>query len=101
MLKTVAEQIREKFGGRHAYRIGGDEFLAFAVDMEEEEVCRLGRAMSEALRKENIEISVGIQWEKEVSSLEELIKTAEKKMYKAKQKYYEKEEHDRRKRERR
>lgn len=101
MLKTVAEQIREKFGGRHAYRIGGDEFLAFAADMEEEEVCRLGRAMSEALRKENIEISVGIQWEKEVSSLEELIKTAEKKMYKAKQKYYEKEEHDRRKRERR
>ena len=101
MLKTVAEQIREKFGGRHAYRIGVDEFLAFAVDMEEEEVCRLGRAMSEALRKENIEISVGIQWEKEVSSLEELIKTAEKKMYKAKKKYYEKEEHDRRKRERR
>ena len=101
MLKTVAEQIREKFGGHHAYRIGGDEFLAFAVDMKEEEVSRLGREISEALRKENIEISVGIQWEKEVSSLEELIKTAEKKMYKAKQKYYEKEEHDRRKRERR
>ena len=101
MLKTVAEQIREKFGSRHAYRIGGDEFLAFAVDMKEEEVSRLGREISEALRKENIEISVGIQWEKEVSSLEELIKTAEKKMYKAKQKYYEKEEHDRRKRERR
>ena len=101
MLKTVAEQIREKFGSRHAYRIGGDEFLAFAVDMKEEEVSRLGREISEALRKDNIEISVGIQWEKEVSSLEELIKTAEKKMYKAKQKYYEKEEHDRRKRERR
>ena len=101
MLKTVAEQIREKFGSRHAYRIGGDEFLAFAVDMNEEEVSRLGREISEALRKDNIEISVGIQWEKEVSSLEELIKTAEKKMYKAKQKYYEKEEHDRRKRERR
>lgn len=101
MLKTVAAQIRKTFGLRHAYRIGGDEFLVFALDMEEDTVCRLGKEMTEALKEKSIDISVGIQWETEVLSLEELIRGAEQKMYREKRAYYEQEAHDRRKRDRR
>ena len=98
MLKAVAEQIRSKFGTDYTYRIGGDEFLAFAMDMEEEQVNLLGRELEQALAEKNFHISVGVQWEAEISSVNDLIKGAEKKMYLAKKEYYAQEGHDRRRR---
>lgn len=98
MLKAVAEQIRSKFGTGYTYRIGGDEFLAFAMDMEEEQVNLLGRELEQALAEKNFHISVGVQWEAEISSVNDLIKGAEKKMYLAKKEYYAQEGHDRRRR---
>ena len=98
MLKAVAEQIRSKFGTDYTYRIGGDEFLAFAMDMEEEQVNLLGCELEQALAEKNFHISVGVQWEAEISSVNDLIKGAEKKMYLAKKEYYAQEGHDRRRR---
>lgn len=94
MLKTVAKQMREKFGTQYTYRIGGDEFLAFAVDKDRETVGRLCREMEAVLAKKNFHISVGVHWETEVSSMDILVKEAEKKMYMAKRDYYEKERKD-------
>ena len=34
MLQTVASLMRTQFGDRHVYRIGGDEFVVLAQDME-------------------------------------------------------------------
>ena len=88
MLHKVADQIRKQFGDQSAYRIGGDEFVVFIKDREENSIEKLCRNMESVLEKEQIHISIGIQWEKEVSSIRRLIKKAEKKMYVAKRAYY-------------
>lgn len=98
MLKAVAEQMRSKFGAEHTYRIGGDEFLAFVADMDEGKVDRLSREIEQALTDKGFHISVGVQWETGISTIDTLIKGAEKKMYLAKKEYYAQEGHDRRRR---
>lgn len=95
MLKRVAAWIREVFGLRHSYRLGGDEFLVFAPDMDEVAVSCKAKRVVERLREEYIFISVGIQWTTIPFSVDEMIKSAERKMYKAKEKYYEMGMHNR------
>lgn len=96
MLKTVAGQIREKFGTHYSYRIGGDEFLIFAPDMDEREVTFRITEIASALEKKGIYVSVGMQWAAGDFVLDAVIKAAEKKMYCEKKKFYEREENDRR-----
>lgn len=94
MLKATARTLREKFGDQYTYRIGGDEFLAFCVDVDEETVNQLSRDVAEQLEKEGVHISIGVQWQEKVTSMSAIIKEAEKKMYAAKKKYYEKKKND-------
>ena len=100
MLKAVAEEIRIRFGSDHTYRIGGDEFLIFAIDMEEETIRRLIDETERQLERRGFYISTGFSREEQVSSLQALIKMAEKKMYAAKKAYYDRAQNDRRRRER-
>lgn len=95
MLKTVAAQIRKMFGEQYTYRIGGDEFLAFASDMEKETAERLGKELTEVLEQQNIYVSVGVQWQEHVPSINTLIKAAEKNMYAKKTAFYEQQNPDR------
>lgn len=97
MLKAVSGQLLDRFGRQHTYRIGGDEFLAFAPDMEEEDVTVRVREMEAALERQNFHISVGVQWAEDVPSMDTLVKAAEQRMYLAKKAFYENETHDRRK----
>lgn len=89
MLKRVASWIQEVFGLQYAYRLGGDEFLVFTPDMDEAAVSCKTKRVVEGLRKEYIFISVGIQWAAIPFSVDEVIKSAERKMYNTKEKYYE------------
>ena len=98
MLRTVASKLQEKFGTQYTYRIGGDEFLAFAVDMDEAAVKMLSRETESELKKEGFHVSVGVEWETAVSSMDALVKAAEKKMYASKKAYYERKGNDRRQR---
>lgn len=95
MLKDVAEGIRRAYPTEYLYRIGGDEFVAFVPDMDERELQSKSRELMENLETKDYHISIGIQWEMEVSSMEALIKSAEKKMYAEKSSYYEREADDR------
>ena len=88
ILKAVAQQLRDKFGNQGTYRIGGDEFLVLCMDMEEETVQGRTAEIEEALAQAQFHVSAGCQWQRKVSSMEELVKAAEKKMYTAKQAYY-------------
>ena len=97
MLKTVAQQIRNCFGAESAYRIGGDELILFVPDKPAETVDRMCCQLAETLEKEKYYISVGVQWEENVTSFSALIRAAEKKMYMAKKTYYEKEVNNKRK----
>ena len=97
MLKAVARELRAGFGNDRAYRVGGDEFILFAVDTEEAEILRRSETMSAALEREGYHISVGIAWTPApVDHLDLLIKCAEKQMYAVKSAYYQGQAHDRR-----
>ncbi len=96
MLQELARQMRAQFGEQYTYRIGGDEFLAFVADRQAAEVERLGSQLEAGLAAKRIHISVGIQWEEAVSSMDELVEAAEQKMYAAKRAYYANKENDRR-----
>lgn len=89
MLRMVAREMKKQFGKENIYRIGGDEFVIFVPGAEKEEVLTASEELTRALQENDYHISVGVQYENNVSSLEELIKSAEKKMYEAKKKYYE------------
>ena len=115
MLRAVSARLLDGFGEQHSYRIGGDEFLAFAIDMDEADLQNRVDAMRSALEKEGFHISVGVQRIKKAASkeqspdglstgspsaedlsMEKLVKAAEHKMYLEKKAYYETAEHDRR-----
>ena len=98
MLQAVAKQLQATFGPTFAYRIGGDEFLAFALDREEEEVLRQTEELQAALEAQRFPVSIGVQWEEPPFVLDALIKAAEQKMYDANRAYYQDSRHDRRSR---
>lgn len=89
MLRAVGDCIRTCFGMEQAYRIGGDEFIVFVAGETEAEVQRRSEAMEETLKAKGYYVSVGIQWEERFSVLADLVKAAEKKMYAAKERFYE------------
>ena len=74
--------------GENVYRIGGDEFVVFMLDIEKEQFVKKTELFQRNANKENISVSVGALWKVHCDSL------SEKKMYAEKQKYYE--THDRR-----
>lgn len=90
---NTAKQISEVFG-ENVYRIGGDEFVVFMLDIEKEQFVKKTELFQKNANKENISVSVGALWKVHCDSLSEMLKDAEKKMYAEKQKYYE--THDRR-----
>ena len=97
MLQTVAQEIVKQFGGEYIYRIGGDEFVVFKPGADMAEMEALEEKLSAVLSEKDYHISVGIQCEKDVVSISELVKAAEKKMYIKKMQYYEQKSCDRRK----
>ncbi|MBQ5333153.1 MAG: diguanylate cyclase [Oscillospiraceae bacterium] len=98
MLKFIADELNKQFG-ESTFRIGGDEFVAFAADIDRSEAERRTELITQAAEKETYHISVGIDVRlKEGLSMEELIRSAESEMYKVKRLYYEQRGHDRRSR---
>ena len=97
MLKAVAREIQSRLGGQHAYRVGGDEFIIFTVDVGKDEVIRSSEAVAAMLAAEGYYVSVGVDWHPApVEHLDLLVKTAEKRMYDAKRAYYQTPGRDRR-----
>ncbi len=99
LLCAVADELCNQFGEAHTYRIGGDEFVVFTLDLPEEEISQRCKAALQSLKKRNYSISFGIAWQAlpvTETELASLIKSAEKRMYAAKQIYYSDPTHDRR-----
>ena len=98
MLKTVAVTIRNYFGDEHSYRIGGDEFVAFVLDEETEDIKKKTEAVARKLEAKGYYVSVGISIgrPKNLTEMEELVKKAEAEMYAVKKIFYENGGRDRR-----
>lgn len=97
MLQYIATVMQNIFGTSDTYRIGGDEYVAFGLDKEEDEVKAMIEKMKQAVEAAGYHVAVGMQYrEKTELEMEDLVKDAEQKMYDDKRAYYEKNGIDRR-----
>lgn len=98
MLKAVAYAIKSYFGGQHSYRIGGDEFVAFALDAQPQDVAKWSQEIAAALEKQGYFVSLGTcrGCPEQAEQIEEMVKNAETQMYAAKRSFYERAGRDRR-----
>lgn len=97
LLQNTAEHIRTVFPDE-TFRIGGDEFVALAKDMDESTFCQKIEAVRRLFQESGISISIGGAWKQTCSDLNLLLKEADEKMYEEKRQYYENagRSHDRR-----
>lgn len=90
MLKMIAKTLKEQFGARDVYRIGGDEFVAFAIDHDPACLQKKISAVQRLTEEHDYHVSIGSA-QKICAELDMdlLLKEAEKEMYAAKKRYYE------------
>lgn len=97
MLQFVGKTLQKEFGERNSFRIGGDEFVVLVTDEKEEviqaKIDRVQVLVEEKSYHVSIGYSVGNTSETDISLL---ISTAEKRMYEAKQLFYQQRGVDRR-----
>lgn len=88
MLKTVVEVFRRVFSPENVYRIGGDEFVVFCRNQEEQEVYNKSEHARKDLKKQGYEISIGIEWRASNIDIKTMVNVAEESMKLDKQRYY-------------
>ena len=102
LIMAAADCIRSSFEGvDDIFRIGGDEFcLITTMDEDQIEECLKKLAITSAGCKgkyiNGVSISSGIGTDREHAHIENIVREADKNMYKQKQDYYNMAEHDRR-----
>ncbi len=93
MLCAVADAVKRAFGESHTYRIGGDEFVAFAKNSSHEELLKKKRSILAELAVKGYYVSVGferaVRTKDDIFDIERLISAAERIMYHDKRDYYE------------
>ena len=98
MLQTVASLTRSQFGDKNVYRIGGDEFVVLMEDMEDVQVSTALKTLVDRINREGYFVSVGQCCSHGNCSMDELIKSAEERMYEDKRRFYSQKGRDRRNR---
>lgn len=88
MLRTVVEVLQNAFSQKDVYRIGGDEFVVFCQDQDEENICYKMKLAQKDLKKYGYEISIGIEWRDKDINIKAMVNMAEKAMNLDKQRYY-------------
>lgn len=88
MLQSVADILKEKFGPEDTFRIGGDEFVAFAIDIDEQEVEERVNQIKEDTHRQGYHLSIGVAYAAAFDDINRLIRTAEQRMYEEKVRFY-------------
>lgn len=88
LLQKTAKQIVSVFPDK-SFRIGGDEFVVIAPDMDEETFHQKMAEVRKLLSDNDISVSVGDAWEETGDDLKDIFKQADEKMYAEKRRYYE------------
>lgn len=99
MLRDAAAAMQQYFGTEHTYRIGGDEFVAFRMDGQPEEVSSAVDRMRQELDKKGWHVSFGMaahEMAQGTPDMDELVKQAETDMFASKREFYRQSAHDRR-----
>lgn len=92
MLLFIANTLKEVFSESNIYRIGGDEFLVFTEKTPEDEIRKKIETVTSKVEEMNYYISVGLEFCKRNVDTEAMVSLAEKRMYEAKARYYQKKE---------
>lgn len=88
LIKNTAYFLREHLDGL-VFRIGGDEFVCFYENITKNEFDDIVSNLKNEIDKNpNISISIGETWEQNFDSIQKVISTADKDMYKNKNKFY-------------
>lgn len=99
MLQYIAKEFQKQFGIAESYRIGGDEYISFALDEKEEDVLEKINFIEKMCEKVGYHVSIGhFNVKKEDLDMHEIIKKAEQEMYQKKFEYYRDCKNDRRRR---
>lgn len=72
----------------NSYRIGGDEFVIIEQNIERDKYEERITALKNIMQDKQVSISIGVLWREQVDDLEELLKAADKLMYKEKEMYH-------------
>ena len=89
MLRFIADALKVRFGEDGVYRIGGDEFVVFCQESKRNKIDKMLDSIHEEMARNDYHISAGYTVCDSSMTVDELIKSAETKMYEAKKKYYE------------
>ncbi len=94
MLCAVADTVKRIFGKNYTYRIGGDEFLAFALDCTQEDMMRWKQEIHDLLARKGYYVSIGfkgiLKRAQGIFEVERMIAEAEDIMYREKHEFYQK-----------
>ncbi len=97
MLRYIAECVKNQFGSKDTYRIGGDEYVAFTLDLPPEETESRISVLKDKVTERGYHTAIGYEYcDTKNVNINDLIMKAETKMYKDKSEYYK--QHDRRSR---
>lgn len=89
MLQFVGKTLQKEFGERNAFRIGGDEFVVLMTGEKEEVIQAKIDHMQMLIEEESYHVSIGYSiGNTSETDIPWLVSTAEKRMYEAKQLYY-------------
>ncbi len=92
MLLYIANTLKEVFYGHKVYRMGGDEFLVFTQNIEQEMVKNCIEQVISQLAPMNYHIAIGLSYRTQNNNTEEMVREAEIRMYEAKAQYYQNKE---------
>lgn len=98
-IRRAAQQIVAIFPDC-TYRVGGDEFVVVYPNVLEQQFAFLIDQLKLNTRQHHVSISFGAVWKESCVNLDALLKEADEQMYQSKKKFYENEEHDRRRKRR-
>ena len=88
MLKAIASIICNEFGESNTYRIGGDEFVAFRYERDEEAVRKDLQKVLDLIDSSGYHVASGLAMATPDKKLINVIKSAEEEMYANKEAYY-------------
>jgi len=88
MLISIANLLKESFGSDNSFRIGGDEFVVFNRDLDQEEIGARLAKIDSLLEKQGYHVSAGVAFRRDKKLVQQMIEAAEHEMYQAKRQYY-------------
>ncbi len=89
LIRCVAKEASNVWGIDNAFRIGGDEFVAFDYDMDRKKIMNRIDSFRRKMGEHKYSVSVGFSHTDTKVDLQELITAAEKMMYEEKKKHHE------------